>query len=377
MMRNATVQDWWQEPEFVSAAPIQQPRRWVAVVNKIYLWTAAILLPITLLLIMALGLKVLRAPTAPAATNQTQGTQATAQAQVLIEDWLGTDPQPVPGGRIVSFLSATPTGTAKRGSDTQTDEGVNAQLTTYRFVVADSSSRLYQASIQLARSAKEGTTQLGTPALVPIPSGTNPAAGENTWPWPGLDEVSVTSEYDTAVEAWAKAFTSGDPAALKQVVGDPDSAHSYLPLSGVTFTNIQIGQVGALWGKDQEPSETARPERVIARVSVSAEWSGHTAQNNSQYPTITYDLLLDRANTGAPVVVAWGAPGTASLTPYSNAVASVAGTTATTGSSAEPATSSSAEPSATPSPSTTPATSGSATAPASQAATHKTNGGKK
>ena len=36
-------------------------------------------------------------------------------------------------------------------------------------------------------------------------------------------------------------------------------------------------------------------------------------------PTLTYDLLLDKADTAAPVVVAWGSPG-AALEPYGNGV---------------------------------------------------------
>ncbi len=147
------------------------------------------------------------------------------------------------------------------------------------------------------------------------------------------------------MNAWLAAYTSGDPAALKQVVGDPDSNRSYLPLSGVTLSSPSIGPVGWLWGDDQNRGQDPLPHQALLRVTVGGAWAGQTPAPGGTVPTLTYDLLLDKADTAAPVVVAWGSPG-APLTEYGNAVT---GRTLPTTSAPPAGTTTSANPTANPS----------------------------
>jgi hypothetical protein len=59
-------------------------------------------------------------------------------------------------------------------------------------------------------------------------------------------------------------------------------------------------------------------------VTVSLLWKGEKAPafgSSTSGPQTTMDLLLERADTAAPVVVAWGPPGSGpGLVPYQNAV---------------------------------------------------------
>lgn len=313
--------DWWETERVtvpvVENVPLKQHRRRRRVYT-VYLWAAAMLLPLALLAVIILAGQGLGA--GPAVQNQTSTTTdlAAAQAQVQVERWIAGEPSPLPGGRVVAYTGAT---TKTPAPDKGSDEPP-LPVTSYGFVLTDTAGNLYTTSVEMQTSPERGAVPIGTPALVPVPPSDTTAAG-SVWPWPGVEQGSARPAFTVAVDAWSKAYTSGSPEALKQTVGDPSEDRSYMPLSGLTFTTPAVGQVGALWAEDQDKSIVgSTPRQVMLRVTFQAVWAGQstTATGGKGAATMTYDLLLDRADTAAPAVVAWNAPGTAALTPYSNAV---------------------------------------------------------
>ena len=311
--RADNADDWWDLPDTVSApdaATVQRGRRWRRLITG-YVWAAVILLPLALLAVFLLAGRALTPdPTGP--DTAVSGTEEQAQAQVALERWIGQDPSPLPGGRVVALIDAT----NQTPAPTHPGETVDYRIATYRFVVADSRQTLYTTGVQLAITP-DGPVLLAQPALLPIPAGTSTQGGQ--WPWPGVEAGTPQPAYPAAVNAWLAGYTSGDPAALKQVVGDPDPNRSYLPLSGVTLSSPSIGPVGWLWGEDQTRGQDPLPHQALLRVTVGAAWAGQTAAPGGTVPTLSYDLLLDKADTAAPVILAWGSPG-APLVEYGNAV---------------------------------------------------------
>ncbi|WP_344807689.1 hypothetical protein, partial [Microlunatus ginsengisoli] len=294
------VDDWWTVPDTVPAADsatVKKTRRWRRLVT-VYVWAAVILLPLTLLALFVLAGQQLAGH--GSATDKTvSGTQEAAQAQVLLERWIGQNPSPLPGGRVVALIDAT----SQTPAPAHPGEVVDYRIATYRFVIADRADNLYTTGVQLAITP-DGPVLLARPALLPIPAtGTTAQGGQ--WPWPGVEAGTPQAAYGAAVNAWLAAYTSGDPAALKQAVGDPDPSRSYLTLSGVKLSSPAIGPVGYLWGPGQDSGKDALPQQALLRVTVGASWTGQTPAPGGTVPTLTYDLLLDKADTAAPVVVAW------------------------------------------------------------------------
>lgn len=325
-MKNSSLKsaDWWDEPETVPVAQIKHQGRWHRRLIKVFIWASVLLMPLLILTTAALASLLLTSAEEPNAAGRHAGaSEQVAQARVLVEDWLGQEPGPVPDGRVVSFLGSTAAPVSSDGSDDGDDAASTDRLVTYTFAVT-APTGLYQASIQLAQDATGGVHAVADPALIPMRAA-GADNGDLAWPWPGIESAPSAEEFDVAVSSWAAAFTSGDPATLKQTVGDPHQDHTYLPMSGVTFSEIQIEQVGALWGEKQ--TEDTRPKQVIMRINVTPIWSGADDTENDTDPAmVSYDVLLDRANTASPVVVAWGPPGPhTALEPYGNAVPGTSG----------------------------------------------------
>ncbi|MHB8319949.1 MAG: hypothetical protein ACYDEP_12100 [Acidimicrobiales bacterium] len=98
-------------------------------------------------------------------------------------------------------------------------------------------------------------------------------------------------------------------------VGDPNTTHAYIPLSGVTSATDTVVAAANRPGGAQ-----------IVQIALTIVWNGEsttttTSPSGTTPPQTTMDLLIERANTAAPVVVAWGPPGSGpTLKPYQNAV---------------------------------------------------------
>lgn len=307
---------WWEQPVTLPAAenvPVRKRRRRARLITA-YIWAAVVLFPLALLTTFVLAGQQLGRGADDQPDTRTYAGQEAAQAQIEVEKWIAQKPSPLPGGRVVTYNGARTTAAEADGGEPAGDT-----VATHEFVVADRARNLYTTTVQMVVSPARGPVMVADPALLPIPA---PDAGgaDAPWPFPGVEAGAPSPAYQPAVDAWAKAYTSGDPAVLKQVVGDPQQGRSYLPLTGVEFDRADLDEVGALWGEDQDRSAETLPARALLRVTVHAAWAGQPAATAGQpAATLTYDLLLDRADTAAPVVVAWGSPGMA-LDPYGNAV---------------------------------------------------------
>lgn len=328
--RRSAADRWWENPEvavpLIENSPARKRRRQRRVM-KIYLYAAALLFPFLLLTLIILGAQKINGTVSAAPpVVQAQQTETSALAQIQLEQWLTTSPAPVSGGRILALIgsTSTPPPPPQRG-ETASD----AALNTYAFTVTDSAQLLYRASLQMSVSPTTGVHMVATPALLPLPPVSPAAADAQVWPWPGVESGSKDPAYERAVTSWAAAYTSGDASALKQVVGDPDENRGYLPLTGVSFSGLTMTQVGDLWGAKQKPQQDGRPARVLVRMqaqqsvvapgTTAPPGTASAAPSSSDAATVTYDLLLDRANTATPIVIAWGSPG-AALQPYGNAI---------------------------------------------------------
>ena len=131
-----------------------------------------------------------------------------------------------------------------------------------------------------------------------------------------------------AVNAWARAFTSGDPAQLRLLVADEDATHSYVPLPAVELLEAEV--LGAAPAPDAVTADadgrSVDPDILMVRADLILGWPGQKTQdrNPADFASSTFDLLVVGTNTASPRVVAWGGPGAGpTLTQYGNAAAGV------------------------------------------------------
>jgi hypothetical protein len=146
---------------------------------------------------------------------------------------------------------------------------------------------------------------------------------EDLWPnltTAGLNKITTTDAVTQAANAWVEAFTSGNPDKLRLAVGDTAGNHSYVPLAQATASDIRVVEVAAPKKTGTDADEKA-PSSVVARVSFGIKWTGQNVEHASALSRVTYDVLIERAETNAPIIVAWGGTGTGEiLKPYGNAV---------------------------------------------------------
>ncbi|MPV51023.1 hypothetical protein GCG21_13610 [Pseudactinotalea sp. HY160] len=261
--------------------------------------------------------------------------QSRAVATQAVRDWLAGDPSPLPGGRVLSWNYAreVPAMSAP-GQETDPDghsgglsggpTGAGGQLDrilAHRFTLTDGTNT-FSSQVTTIVDPSLGVQTVGTPSLVPYaPSAPQLQAGT---PWPGAVTVGASSSVEEAVRQWAKAFTGQDPAALRLATGDPDSAHSYMPLMGVSLARVELGDSSVPASLlNEEGRAPADPDVLITRVELMFTWGEEPAQGNpaSDAQPVSYDLLIHRADTASPQVVAWGGPGSGpELKPFQNAV---------------------------------------------------------
>jgi hypothetical protein len=171
----------------------------------------------------------------------------------------------------------------------------------------------------MAYSDTSGVQVAGEPSLMPYaPEGTSTTVAT----WPGKESITAPETVKDAVEVWASAYTSGNPSTLRQTVGDPEQAHAYVPLSGIkSIKNVTVVDTAGKPTDSEAANNVKNTETIVSRVTFEVLWVGQTVSNAQSTSKVTYDLLINKANTGSPVVVAWGGPGEGfSLAPFSNAL---------------------------------------------------------
>lgn len=310
---------WWQEQVEVPVAGLpdagktqSRARMW-----RWAVFSAVFLLPITLFADLAMFVNT--SPTTTAAAAPDRFAETRSLAIVTVRTWLGGAPSPLPGGTLVGWDKAT----VRRYTPPKRSSDTPYRLETHYLTLATSSGALFTTTVQVAVDRTHGPRVLGTPTLLPSPP------FDTAWdanPYPSNDPINATSDVKAAVDSWATAFTSGDPAVLRQAVGDKTSAHSYVPLVGARLSDLNISGAYVV-GYDRDKADpNAKATTVFVTIDASIEWatapsSGTGPADSTTKAMVRFDLLVTGAATAAPVVVAWGGPGTGpSLRPYANAV---------------------------------------------------------
>ncbi|MGK3708779.1 hypothetical protein [Arthrobacter sp. IK3] len=288
--------------------------------NRMFIYTTIGLMPVSLLANIAMLPKVLEEEPPPPAVAQTVSSPTKAVAMTAVEKWLNTVPSPLPGGRLLSWDGAevqVEPSIVTNADTGQTDEVQGLQLHTMTLVTGG--GVLYTTQVQVAYNEIRGAQVMGKPSLIPrAPDETS--AWPNLSAWPGLVTTSNTDEISQAVDAWVEAFTSGDPNVLRLTVGDTGANRSYVPLMNATASEVKVNTVAS---KPLDPNapDTERPGTVVAQVEFKIKWDNQEVSRGQTLSSMTYDVLIENADTAAPKIVAWGGAGTGEeLKPYMNAV---------------------------------------------------------
>jgi hypothetical protein len=278
----------------------------------------------SLFLVPALALALVvtlsnQGPTGSTSVAVSSPTQAVAAAAV--HRWMQETPSPVPGGQLLTWDGDTP---LPQPSMQPGSTSLPADMVSHTFTVLASTGQLFKVSVVTATTAAQGTFAISEPALVPLAPAETGATAQS---WQTLTPTTPTDGVRTAINAWTAAYTSGDPGSLLQVTGDPDTSHSYMPLTGVKFTSVDASQAAEVWGDTKPKAGADVPPAMVVRVDVNMYWlkRGETTVpgnlSASQVSPASFDVLVERTNTASPVVVAWGAAGSGELlTPHQNAI---------------------------------------------------------
>jgi len=255
-------------------------------------------------------------PGAGAALGQSSPVGAELAAWKTAQTWLGQSPSPMPGGHIVTWAGATqiPKAVAPKGSG---ELGPDEDAWDERFL-AETPQSWYYLDVEVVSTGPGQWDTPASPSLMVAPS-TGGAQGTTISPWPGLSaSANVPNPVSNAISSWLAAYTSGDPQTLLQATGDPSTADAYIPLRGVRSASVADVLAAADYGP---------PGQMIVEAQFNIVWDGQSPSAvAAQQEPETMDLLVERATTATPVVVAWGPPGSGpSLRPYQDAIPAPSG----------------------------------------------------
>jgi hypothetical protein len=233
-------------------------------------------------------------------------TAVRAQALDTVSDWLGSDRSPLSEATVAGW-----DGAEKLEWPKSSDEKDRTYEVWVAHVLVSTSSNVYVAGVQIT-VGDDGASVAGAPSLETVPSGDRESMSEGAQ-WPGTDVTPASDSVTRAVQAWAEAYTSGDPVRLATVVADPDTSHSYTPISGFTKVTATINSAAYhAHKKGSDPDES----QMMARVTLAVDRDGL-----SQPAQLAFDLLVTDPTSGSAKIAAWGAPGSGpTLTPYANAI---------------------------------------------------------
>lgn len=312
------------------AAPVRRQQLRQRTARRLLIWFSTALSVVAILLGVTTVSTVInppKPPEIPAAPQDTPGKPVAVDAMVR---WLEADPQPIPGGRLLSWDGAqitTPPVVRTNQGDAPADAQAQYEYERHEFTVVDGGGRLYAATVVVRANPLLGAVVIGTPSAAARPpqAGTNTAWG-NTDAWPGFPSSTASTEVTAAVTEWAVAFTSGDPAVLRREVGDTDSTHAYLPLGAAQPGSTTATITNTALFPAQRAEDDPDPSLMLARVEVSANLGGPLLEGSgvARRAVFTYDVLVAQADTASPRVVSWGPVTTGpTLSPYSVALTGV------------------------------------------------------
>jgi hypothetical protein len=126
-------------------------------------------------------------------------------------------------------------------------------------------------------------------------------------------EGSPSAAVSDLVAEWAKAFATGDSHRLGELVRDPDGG-TYQGLGG--FTSSRTPEIRSYVVESPVNVQTVHGVKPHNPIYVRARvWFQSTGAEKFE-SSADYDLLIFDAKSDSPYVVAWGAPGSAPLTPF-------------------------------------------------------------
>jgi len=244
--------------------------------------------------------------TAESASWAVNAPPGKAAAIAALTAWLARTPSPLPGAVLQSWDGAQ-TQLAPKGERGAGNQPVDYVLESDRFTIVRG-AEILTATVLVAVGADGSTAVVGTPSVLPV---ADRQLTDQIAPWFAMTVVTAPAPVVDAVQAWARAWASGDPAALKREILDPEANRGYLPLTGASgITSVSV-TAAAYAG-----AATAHPATLVVRADVIVDWG----QERAPAP-MTFDLLVSAADTATPTVVAWGPIGSgATLTPYENAI---------------------------------------------------------
>jgi hypothetical protein len=349
-----TSDDEIPRPGLPDAERLARRQRWY----RRLVWSSVVLAPVALLavLVVAGSTKAPKAPTqAPAPSVSSRGRTAATQE---LDAWLAETPSPLPGATVLSWDGARTIapevaqskgrGGLLGGSGSGGQPTWVTEIDTFTLVVPPAKktastvsgtttqvtqASVYQAAVAVALDPTgTGAVAMGGPSITKEPK-TTTSGWFTGGPWPGISSSNaVSGPVQQAINGWVGACTGGSAAALSLAVGDTNSAHTYVPLSGVQSASATVVAAAPRIAPNSPIPSTARaastvhPTAEIVEITLDIRWNGESApkpgtQGLTGAPKTTMDLLVERADTAAPVVVAWGPQGTGpTLVPYQNAV---------------------------------------------------------
>lgn len=316
--KRTTPVSWMDALETVPSAGSFSPGPYQRRAKRIRagLWACLLLMP---LLIAVNVVNIARGESRSPATANANSHVGYAPAAKALTEWLDSNPAPLPGGVVLGWLGGVDVATVPPPEGQQAAP-VRWTTTVQSFIVRDEAGNTYRAALQVGVDPRGGEIVIGGPSLVPYPTVIADGWAGSTSPWPGVTTITEPGDaMRTSITAWAQAYTTGTAISLRIAVGDPSQDSAYQPLVGVASVQPKVLAVGSL------PSG---PGTVLARVELVLTWIGQPQPPKDAAtktaPPVVYDLLVERADTAAPVVTAWGAPGTGpTLRRYGNAVSGV------------------------------------------------------
>jgi hypothetical protein len=266
---------------------------------------------------------------------------ATSPGRVAAEDallsWLDRDPSPLPNAQVIAwegyrdissevmepnsdnpytvtyeandFVVGVPAvtnaeqSTTTEKADTDAEKAIRDALPTWKAT--------YRATVVVAVDSRGGGVVVTTPSLVPIaepPANLSPVDIVTPKGW----SSAVTNEnIKKSIQRWADAYASGDAEELRLAVGDGSETNTYTPMTGLTSLTADVGNA----------ISNDNGKSMVVRVELAPLWDGQKATDEDAPATFSMDVLVAQANTGAPVVVAWGPAGEGtSLVKFGNAL---------------------------------------------------------
>lgn len=305
--KGAPASKWWEQAEEVPRAGLddaekiaKSAKRW-----RRYVKATVVLTPLLMLTTIVAVSRSMNPAPAVVESTVAQYAETKSDAVVEVRKWLAQDPSPLPGAVLVGWNSATTEAYRGNPDDPNYSRTDDYDLELHTLTIASPGGMLYDTTVTLAVNDITGAVVVGEPSLLPRPPSASAVASD---PWIGYETVQTSEAVDAAIVSWGNAYSSGDPNALRLAIQDPEELHSYMPLAGATLRDGYAEKAIAI-----------SASTIVVKATFGIQWDG--VKSTDTLPNVTYDLLIEKANTAAPVVVAWGGSGSGpDLKKYGNAV---------------------------------------------------------